>query len=190
MTTRPRDGAKTRVFQALADALPQLPDPYNRRCSPNVVNSRLVRITRSAWWLKNYPHIGVYGVQIEYVQVLRTIREPKETSKGKWTIYLPKGGNCLDLYRHLAYLKNIENPALALHGTEWARAFLDLIKRWDKEAWPILNAEFKNNKVKSRVWSPEARERAKNRQIVPRLTPAEAQDDLVALLAEFRGKSS
>lgn len=132
------------------------------------------RVLRSQWWGKHEATPAASGTM---------------TAGGRrWAT-----GGCLD-HEDIASMIYRKNPALhllhalahytvaydetrQLHGPEFARAYLVIVQRFlGREAKEDLMVAFATHKVKTRTWSPAAKEQAKQRY---------AERDLKSLLAEL-----
>lgn len=163
-----RDSYRSRVYAAEGAArLPKISvsDLWHLRS----------RVLKSTWWQKH-----------ERTPVFATTL----TAGGKrW-----RTGGCLDtqdtgsmLYRPNPQLRMLHALAhytveygdeTQLHGPEFAKAYLAIVQRFiGREAKDDLQVQFATHKVKTRTWSPEAREKARQRF---------AERDLKSMLDELQ----
>lgn len=66
------------------------------------------------------------------------------------------------------------------HGPEFAKMYLELVAHYDKALGARLKEEFKNRKIKTRTWSPEAKEAAQRRA---------ASKQLIEMLVQMRDET-
>jgi hypothetical protein len=146
---------------------------FNRRCGRwnNPLNGPLTAIVLDSYAATNCtPAVRIYGGK--YVAHATVAREHRTR---------------IDVAHVLAHLMvNEAYPAADIrgwHGPEFCKAFLEIVGHWDSEdTKKALTDEFRARKVKFRVYSPEAREKASLRGKARHI-----QADLLKLRDELGG---
>lgn len=179
MAARARDSQRSRVENAERAFTQHLDNPLSVVQLQTLAN----RITRSSWFRKqgfNFTDIQVYVDSNR-----RTICHARP-SNGLLEITLNVvHANAVGLLHEIAHHMPRQDRDGPIHGNEFAKNMLEAVRRWiSPEAKKKLARIFLDHKVKSRVYSPEGKERlqataAKNRSKF-------VKDDLVELLGELR----
>lgn len=190
---RPRDSFRKRVLDSEAKV------PCSTRIREAVDGSGTMQgivplIVKSRWWQSRLPEIDPPNRRSLVVEWAQTTKCAAERWEGP-AVQNPDGTvhrvefrsielarskeiRVLDVYHALAHHLHPEDTAW--HGPEFCKALLDLVKKFDPELHPVLVEQFKADKVKTRTWSAEARERAKQRHAAKT-----AVEDLLAMSAEL-----
>lgn len=165
---RPRDSFISRVFNAEGTfnaTTPVLTKPEQQKL--------LVRIGKSAWWRKRRPDIT--GISLfpsrGYVCV-----DTYSGDRADVRLPIDQDVHMGDVLHAVAH--HLQPRDSAWHGPEFAKAMLDVVGKYaGMDERRRLAQLYKDNRVKTVVWSQEAKERAKTRY---------QQNDLKALLDELR----
>lgn len=173
---RPRDGQQSKVLSAILGIRPGAPE-LNNATSVAFIN----KITRSAWWKKRstwHQFEVIHGAQY------------CETGKAG---LLRIGAHLTRVDVLHALTHKITPTDVALHGPEFAKEFLNIVERYLGAQYKAqLLVQYKNRGVKYRTWSPEAKERARERA-AKHGTPfglarlEEAQEGVLSILGELAG---
>jgi putative metallohydrolase (TIGR04338 family) len=109
------------------------------------------RVTRSRWWRCRLPR----GVRVKDGRGTRIARGGWGT--GRPTVNLPRWARTrLVILHELAHvLTSRPGREVAAHGPEFAKTYLELVRRFEPELAPRLRAEFKAGRVRTRVAKPQ-----------------------------------
>jgi len=154
--SRPRDSQLSKVFSA----------EHSLRSHPlrtrDETAAFALKVTRSAWWKKRFPK----AVELWWVDNAEGDGNCWRTDDDRHTmtqcLYVARQGDRLQVLHQFAHV--LQPDDVQLHGVEFMRQYLDLIERFmgrdiKRRFIELCNAAG----VKTRGWSPEARERAKQR---------------------------
>lgn len=136
------------------------------------------RIVRSAWWRKRRPDIAHFEIRHSGRSNFCTVEYPGGMRKIGGTAVVDTSPNSapFDLLHCVAHYLHPDDSAW--HGPEFAKAMLDIVGKYlGMDERRRLAQLYKDHKVKTVVWSAEAKERAKVRH---------AERDLRALLDELK----
>lgn len=174
MADRPRDSYWSRVQNAHA-AFTDGQGGMNY----DEVRKLVDRIVRSAWWRKRRPDIAHFAIEQSGRYNFCTIRYPDGMKKVGGTAVVDVGAPNSAPFDVLHCVAHYLHPDdTAWHGPEFAKAMLDIVGKYlGMDERRRLAQLYKDHKVKTVVWSAEAKERAKVRH---------AERDLRALLDELK----
>lgn len=201
--SRPKDGSRSKVLAALKNEgalqLAAMTIPHSNISHDWFTSGRHTRkILNSSWFKKTYAERFNKrpGLWISAIEVNDAGSQPcgatvlGNGNVSKLYVAVPLTNSAtrrLDVLHGIAHLLQPDDSAL--HGAEFCRLLLDMAGRYgfmttdravDKKA---LAAVFRDNKIKSRVVSEEARERA--RQRYQDVHVAGLKDNLTALWKEL-----
>lgn len=178
---RPKDMPQRRVL--LAEAGLQRTE-ISQRAAHIAVN----RAVGWAWFKRRQPAIRTVSVEFSG----NGICNETVNNLGQATVTLPVKPTMIDVAHHLAhflanaYITDAPLESQPVHGPGFCRAELDLLRKLtNAETADELKRLFKVHGVKTRTWSPAAKERVKGRPF-PGQTEAKIED-LQALLDELKG---
>jgi len=161
--SRPRDSYKARVFEA-SKAVPARVLTMEQWC---ILNDK---VRDSAWGKK---HIIKNGNIYRYAPCAGANRDPQARATDMMFCHA------------LAHYMTPDN--VAMHGPEYCRNLLEAVRKWiSQEQADLLRKQMVVHKVKLRSWSPEARERAKQRWAERSF--GGAAEELKAMLAELEAE--
>lgn len=182
---RPRDSQRKRVLDAenavrttlIGNVPPDVTAQANR---VQELGNLFDRIARSAWWRKQIePTSPFVKTTLTLSWCNATYCERSQTTTGYQVQLGQPDRNVLDAMHALAH--QIAPADCALHGPEFAKAYLECVRKWiGADARAALVAAFKNpeHKVKYRVYSAASRQSMSDRG---------RARDLAKLLEELRG---
>jgi hypothetical protein len=162
--TRPRDSYKARVIAATGNVPSKL-------LNPSDLQHLMDRLLKSSWAQKHLIHRTRWGLYLNAGPYCRCTRPAIMTD--------------IHLMHHVAHF--MTPVEVAEHGPEYCRNFIEAVRKWvgaDEAA--ELRTELKVQGAKLRSWSPEARERAKQRHAERSF--GSAHDELKAMLAELEAE--
>lgn len=167
---RPRDSYRARVFAAEDNT-------SNRALASAEIDALIRRVNGSAWAAKNVVH-PVYRWSWW-----------KCTAWDHTAGALPMGNgpalNDLRFFHGLAH--HMVADDVALHGPEFVRAYIEAVRKFLGEARSEeLREQMKKSGAKMRSWSPEAREKARERYHERHFHSA--VHELKAMLEELNGE--
>lgn len=181
---RPKDMPQRKVLLAEADLRDNTAMPViSQRAAALAVN----RAVGWAWFKRRRP--ALTDVTVEF-RGNGTCNE-QVNNRGIAHIVLPAQPRMVDVAHHLAhflanaYINDAPLESQPVHGPGFCRAELDLIRKlYNTETAEELKRLFKVHGVKTRTWSPAARERHKGK--LPNHLREAKLEDLQALLAELK----
>lgn len=133
------------------------------------------RIRRSSWLKKQ---------DVDFQSLPNTLRGTSmtrcyQTDRNRWLFQRP---TTMDLLHELAH--HMTPTDVQLHGPEFVKAYLECVRRWlGADEKKRLKAIFLEHRVKTKVYSPEAKERLA--QNAAKARSSFVEDDLKALLEEL-----
>lgn len=147
-----RDSYRTRIITAEADVTCEkitLPD----------LRSLQARVLKSKWWARRKDEASVSA------QTYNDGRElPCENYYDLSSMLYGQGAAQIKLMHALAHDITVYTDDMSAHGPEFAKTFLEVTRRFlGQHAKDSLNVAFLQHKVKTRTWSPKAKEEARQR---------------------------
>lgn len=156
----PRDSYRSRVLAAENSVT-------NQRTTNHELIQMRARILKSKWWEKNRKQISPGGFMIRpNGQFTLPCANYDDTSSMCYGDAAPM----LRLMHAMAHHTVDYDDEASAHGPEFAKAYLAIVRRFlGQDARDALYVAFATHKVKTRTWSPEARQAAKQRVAISEL---------------------
>lgn len=180
---RPRDNQRTKVLNAEASIRsPQLKQHELQRLAN--------RITKSQWWAKQevpkVTHFEVYPS--DFGHRCNDHRSLADGISRSIPLEHPTQMNTIGLFHRVAHIIHEAQYGtdVQLHGPEFTKTMLEVVRRWGgsgDDAKKQLLGAYRTHRVKTRVYTPEAKEALKERAAAAR--SVQIKDDLRALLDEL-----
>lgn len=182
-SARPRDSQRSKVWRAESTLRgDQLTVPE--------LTAFASKIVKSAWFNKKigrWKSADAWAPQVTYARVTNSRTTCTRGLSGGTALVTCVLGHPhltqIDLIHSLAHaiVENSVTYEHAWHGPEFCKAMLDLTARWvSPEAKVELQQAFRDHKIKHKVYTPEAREAARQRGL-----NRWAEKDLLALREEL-----
>lgn len=185
----PRDSQVSRVQQA-----EQKIRTGQAQYQANNLQIKAMRLVASSWYRDEATKAGktVSDVRV----ITGTYHRCQPIMNGR-TIMVNMGqgrSTLIDLTHTMAHVITPYDGTVALHGPEFCKNMLEVAKHLGTQRTrDQIRDVFNEEKVKWRIWSPEAKEAAKKRAaehgtpFAPKVSREEQQEDLVAMMRELAG---
>jgi hypothetical protein len=148
-----RDSYRGRVITAEADVI------CDRTTLPDL-RSLQQRVLKSKWWERR---------KDEAIVSAQTYDDGRELPCENYhdlssMLYTPVGSPQVKLMHALAHEITVYTDEMSAHGPEFCKTFLEITRRFlGQHVRDSLAVAFVEHKVKTRTWSPEAKEAARKR---------------------------